>query len=312
MSDRQHLNRCKPYMTLDAGANVYLIIPVHNRKATTLACLNHLQHQGDLQRYQTVVVDDGSTDGTQAAIQALHPSVTVLTGDGNLWWTGAIALGMNYAIEQGADYLIWLNDDCYPQPGAIAKLVTACRSQPNLIAGGQSLDPETGQPSYGGIICANYHVTHVHTANDSDLECDGLAGNFVCIPKSVVDRIGYPDPRRCPHYYEDVVYTHQAKSQGYQLRILHRAIAQCKDDHPPISWMMMQKSPLAVWKERLQIKSPHYWKAHLAYYWEFMGFMGIWLYIYQLVLKFSIISILVILLPLQYRMKLKQLIARKT
>lgn len=299
-------------MTTNALAKTYVVIPVHNRKATTLACLKHLQQQGDLHRYQVIVVDDGSTDGTQAAIQALYPSVTVLTGDGNLWWTGAIALGMKYGVSQGADYLIWLNDDCYPHPKAIEKLVAACQLQPNLIAGGQSLDPATGQPSYGGIICSNHQITHVHTDQNGNLECDGLAGNFVCIPKSVVDRIGYPNSQRCPHYYEDVVYTHQAKSQGYQLQIIHNAIATCKDDHPPISWIMMQTSPITVWQERLQIKSPHYWKAHLNYYWEFMGLIGIWLYVYQLFIKFSLISVLVILLPYSYRLKLKQVVSGKT
>jgi GT2 family glycosyltransferase len=259
-----------------------------------------------------IVIDDGSIDGTKAAIQALYPTVKVLVGDGNLWWTGAIALGMNYAVHQGAEYLIWLNDDCLPQPNAIEQLVAACQSQPNLIAGGQSLDPDTGQPSYGGVICPNYQLIHVHASNDRDLECDGLAGNFVCIPKSVVTQIGYPNPQRCPHYYEDVVYTHQAKRQGYQLRIVHTAIAICKDDHPPISWMTMQKSPIAIWQERWQIKSPHYWKAHLNCYREFMGWLGIWLYIYQLIIKFSLISILVIVLPFSYRMKLKQLVSGKT
>lgn len=299
-------------MPTTALAKAAVIIPVHNRKVTTLACLEQLRQQGDLQRYQVVVVDDGSTDGTKEAIQALYPSVTVLDGDGNLWWTGAIALGMQYAVSQGAESLIWLNDDCLPQPNAIEALVEACRSQPNLIAGGQSFDPDTGQPSYGGVICPNYQFVHVHAGNDRDLECDGLAGNFVCIPKSVVDRIGYPDPQRCPHYYEDVVYTHRAKNHGYQLRIIHTAIATCKNDHAPISWLMMQTSPIAIWQERLQIKSPHYWKAHLICYWEFMGLIGIWLYIYQLMIKFSLISILVILLPFSYRLKLKQLVSGKS
>ncbi|MFP3345185.1 glycosyltransferase, partial [Halomonas sp. SIMBA_159] len=85
------------------------IIPVHNRKNITLKCLETLKQCGDLDRYYTIVVDDGSTDGTSEAITNLYPEVTILTGDGNLWWTGAIRKGMEYAYERGAEYFIWLN-----------------------------------------------------------------------------------------------------------------------------------------------------------------------------------------------------------
>ena len=37
--------------------NVYIIIPVHNRKAITLQCLNTLKNNGDLDQYHVVVVD---------------------------------------------------------------------------------------------------------------------------------------------------------------------------------------------------------------------------------------------------------------
>lgn len=39
-------------------ANVYIIIPVHNRKTITLKCLETLKSNRDLDRYYVVVVDD--------------------------------------------------------------------------------------------------------------------------------------------------------------------------------------------------------------------------------------------------------------
>nr|WP_210391310.1 hypothetical protein [Synechococcus sp. PCC 7502] len=42
---------------------------------------------GDLAKYQVVIVDDGSGE----AIRSLYPEVILLSGDGNLWWTGAIS-----------------------------------------------------------------------------------------------------------------------------------------------------------------------------------------------------------------------------
>jgi len=73
-----------------AVKNIYIIIPVHNRKSLTLACLKNLKTNGDLQKYQVIVVDDGSSDRTAEEVAENYPEVTILKGDGNLWWTGAI------------------------------------------------------------------------------------------------------------------------------------------------------------------------------------------------------------------------------
>jgi len=42
---------------------VYIIIPVHNRKSFTRGCLLSLRKQ-TFQKITTIVVDDGSSDGT--------------------------------------------------------------------------------------------------------------------------------------------------------------------------------------------------------------------------------------------------------
>ena len=133
--------------------SVSVVIPIHNRKATTLSCLSQLQNIQTLSDYSIIVIDDGSTDGSAAAIQAEYPGVQILQGDGNLWWTGAIRRGMQYASEQGAEFFIWLNDDCRVEPNAIADLVRFCREHPQAIVGAQGFEADNpNQLSFGGKV----------------------------------------------------------------------------------------------------------------------------------------------------------------
>lgn len=65
---------------------VWLIIPVHNRREVTRACLLHLAALGLPEDFVICVVDDGCTDGTSEMLAAESPWVRVVRGDGNLYW----------------------------------------------------------------------------------------------------------------------------------------------------------------------------------------------------------------------------------
>jgi len=269
--------------------SVYIIIPVHNRQQITLNCLARLAENGDQELYHVVVVDDGSTDGTSQAIESLYPDVIILQGDGNLWWTGAIKKGMEYAYDQGAEYFIWLNDDTLPSEGAISQLVDGCLANPDYILGGQSYQSSDFQiPTYGGmskrIILRELSVS----ASDGEYQaCDFLSGNLVCIPRLVVDAIGYPPADLVPHYHGDAVYTYKAKKLGYKLLIMGSAKAVSEINLGDSSWLR-SNTPIGVrWKSLTSPKSVFYYRS----YWHFcLAFWGIWVFWHTKLLHRSAIS----------------------
>ncbi|MBE9138798.1 glycosyltransferase family 2 protein [Nodosilinea sp. LEGE 07088] len=200
--------------------SVYLLIPVHNRRAITLAGLESLHRNGDLDRYRVVVIDDGSTDGTGAVIAREFPQVTLLPGDGNLWWTGAIRLGMDYAMAQGAEYLIWLNDDCRLAPGTLGGLLGFCRDYPRAIVGAQGFEQDDPtRLSFGGKRKTWQGYRFLTLSPGQTMPCDLLSGNLVCLPRAVVDAIGYPDVVASPHYGGDSLYLLRAQRAGFQLYV---------------------------------------------------------------------------------------------
>lgn len=272
--------------------STHIILPVHNRRETTLKCLAHLKKQGDLNAYHIIVIDDGSTDGTSQAIASQYPTVHLLKGDGNLWWTGAIKLGMEYAVSKGSRYCVWLNDDTLPEANSIRSLIEHCDKHSKTIAAANVLDPHTHKPSYGGVIRQRLKVVPIFSKKTELTLCDGLSGNLVCIPSGLIHAIGYPNSAMCPHYYGDVIYTHDAQLAGYQLVLLHDVVAYCVNDNKPVLWFRSNKLFTEILRERLSIKSPHYWKAHLAYYRSFLGILGIAIYVYEVWLKMLLLVII--------------------
>ncbi len=250
-----------------------ILIPIHNRKGVTLTCLKQLKNQGDIDSCQVVIIDDGSTDGTSEAVKAQYPQIHIIEGHKNLWWTGAIELGMRYAYSKGTEYILWLNDDTIPASKTIKKLLDFCYRNPKSIAASQCYF--NGSFTYGGQLRKKLHQEFVYAAFEEVVNCDALDGNLVCLPRSVIDQIGYPLGRAVPHYGGDNLYTWTAKKSGYQLCLLGYATATCPRDHVQESWSLDSKSVWSYWKIMLSPKSPFYIRGYFQFCFRYWGIRGI-------------------------------------
>lgn len=200
-------------------SNVFILIPVHNRRDTTLRGLKQIYQDPTVQQWpglHVVVIDDGSTDGTAKAIQQTFPMVEILSGDGSLWWTGAMRQGMEYAVQQGCDAVIWLNDDCPPTTGSLAAMHQTSQQQGNAIIGAACYIAETHTLKPTG---AKGRVRIAAYPGDL-LPVDEMSGHCVYIPRVVMDTIGFPNICRFPHYHGDSSYSLRATRSGFRAYLL--------------------------------------------------------------------------------------------
>jgi GT2 family glycosyltransferase len=284
--------------------SVYILIPVHNRRGITLTCLQHLADLGAIDRYHIVIIDDGSTDGTGDAIKQQYPTITLLQGNGNLWWTGGIHAGMKYAFNQDAAYFLWMNDDTLPLPGTLEHLVTTCQNAPNLITTAQCYEDESLQtPTYGGQRKWGFSVGLIQTAIGEIKPCDCMSGNLVCFPRSVIDTIGYPEKHLMPHYTADIVYTWEAKKAGFDLNVLGDARAICALTET--SWSTSPMPMIDRWRQISSPKSTLYPSSYWRYCQSFYGKLAFLPFVYGY-LKLTAFTLMRIIIPLSVLRSLKQ------
>lgn len=193
--------------------NVAVLMTCHNRKDKTIECLQHLYDQVGVRdlNLKVFLVDDGSTDGTGDAVRGAYPDVRVIQGDGSLFWNRGMCLAWDTAVADGQyDGYLWLNDDTMLYDNALATIEKIALQHPDscVVATIESVK-EKGKLTYGGLKKGVLQVS-------SELElntCDTFNGNFVFIPKSVTERIGYLDPY-FRHSVGDYDYSRRATRAG--------------------------------------------------------------------------------------------------
>src|SRR5258706_4282659 len=119
-----------------AAGTIYVVVPVFNRKSLTDRFLCCMREQ-TFRRFEIIVVDDGSTDGTSALIADKFPEVQLLRGDGTLWWTGAINVGIRHAMAQAAeaDAILVINDDLEVDADYLDSLRASWKIMPHTLIG---------------------------------------------------------------------------------------------------------------------------------------------------------------------------------
>lgn len=210
-------------MTKLKEPSVYIVIPVFNRVEYTRACLESLASQ-TIPPTRTVVVDDGSTDGTSEMITRHFPDVVVLHGTGNLFWTASINLGIRYALDAGADYILTLNNDTVATRTFIERMMYWAMRKPDSLLGALDVDIKSGKAYYGGEIFqwplskSTYLLNTLPLAKRHGLhEVSLFPGRGLLIPRQVFEKVGLFDEKHLPHYLADYDFTQVARRHGFRI-----------------------------------------------------------------------------------------------
>jgi GT2 family glycosyltransferase len=118
-----------------AGRRWQAIVLSWNGREDTLRCLTSLRTLGD--ELNVICVDNGSVDGTAAAVREQFPEVTLIEAGSNLGYSGGNNLGIRHALEAGARWVMLVNNDATVEADVTDGFEAAAQSRPDagILAG---------------------------------------------------------------------------------------------------------------------------------------------------------------------------------
>ena len=185
--------------------------------------------------FEVVVVDNGSSDGSQGMVKKKFPQVKLIPNKDNLGFAKANNQGIK--ISKGK-YIFLLNSDAYLIENSFKKLLDDARSLgeklgamgPLLLNEDRSIQQSVGffpdlpqilwwmtfiDDLPGGTFLKPYHVDH-DSFYKNQHEVDWITGAAFLIPKKVIDKIGMLD-EKIFMYGEDFEWCFRIKKAGFKV-----------------------------------------------------------------------------------------------
>jgi len=251
---------------------VHVLIPVFNRLALTERVLGCLRAQQVDEPLRLIVIDDASTDGT-AEFLASQQDITVLKGDGSLWWGGAIEAGLQRVLQEGhpSDWILLMNNDTQFAADFVQRLLDTARAHAPAAVG--SVICDEAAPDRLLSIGAVFDTWRLRVRDKLERErprdsakgphlVDALSGRGTLYPLAAFRIAGTMKPVWLPHYLADYELAVRVRKAGFKLVVTEDAVTLSADEYGN------SYKPKSMRDKFFTVRSAYYLPAVLAFWWR--------------------------------------------
>jgi GT2 family glycosyltransferase len=263
---------------------VYILLPVHNRRELTRRFVECLKAQS-YQDYHLVLIDDGSTDGTEEMVRNNIKDLTVIKGRGDWWWAGSLQKGYEWLKSSNIssnDLVLIINDDTEFEPDLLETAFNILSRRKKTLLLALCYSRRTKQLLEGGVQANLKWLFFKEASTSEQINCLSTRGLFLRVSDFL--KIGGFFPRMLPHYLSDYEFTIRAHRKGMTL-ITDPSLKVWVDEHAT-GYHQFEGEPLKSLVEKYFSKkstaNPIAWSAFVIlacpWPWKIINLLKVWTY----------------------------------
>jgi GT2 family glycosyltransferase len=233
---------------LTGGSHVSVVVLNSNRADDCLSCLASLRNASQV-GIRIMVLDYGSSAQSLAAIRSALPGGQLVQLQENRGYAGNNNVGLRLALDQGAAWILLLNEDTTVAADCLGHLVRTGESDRTIGMVGPMVyhadEPNIIQ-SAGGRLDSTSWCTTLVGGNEVDRgqfgvarDVDWISGCAMLVQRAMVEQVGMLDERFFL-YWEEVDWCVRARRQGWRIvhvpaaKIWHKGVQRVYRPHPSV------------------------------------------------------------------------------
>jgi GT2 family glycosyltransferase len=252
------------YKEIKNNPLVYVVVLNWNNAPETIDCLKSLENS-DYDHYFPLVIDNGSTNGSVREIREAYPDVLLLELETNSGYADGNNIGIQYALDSGADYVMILNNDTLVDPKMLGELVKLAESnskigmigpkmycfdpKDTIFAAGSYINWSGGQTTHRGLYQHDSCLDYIQEPEAVDF----IAGCGVLVSREFLEKVGLLDTIYFLNF-EDVDWGERGRRQGFEIIFTPQAVMWHKvsgtmgEASPKNTYYMTRNSLLFFWR----------------------------------------------------------------
>ena len=205
--------------------DVSIIIVNYNTKDLTMQCIDSVIEKTTDVKYEIILVDNASADGSVAALKAKYNDIIVIESPTNLGFGRANNLGVKSASGK---YLFFLNSDTILLNNAISEFLHYCKENNNIGCVGAWLKDEDHEythsygyfPTFTNVLLPFAAKKEICKANYYSTKVEYLTGAAMFVPSEVFLEIGGFHSSFFM-YYEETFMQYNIKKMGLERVVIN-------------------------------------------------------------------------------------------
>lgn len=241
---------------------VAIVILNTNRRDDTIACLESLA-QSTYTNLHVFLLDNASTDGSVEAVCAQFPAVEIVSLTDNRGYAGNNNVGIQLAMERGADWVLVLNEDTIVDPDCIGRMVAEGERNPAIGMIGPLVyhhDEPTVIQSAGVTLGRFMRSSHIgqnepdHGQFSKPQAVDCISGCAICVRREVIEAVGMLDERYF-YYWEETEWCLRSRHAGWlnvvepAAKLWHKGVQRDYQPKPSVAYYNTRNRLLTLSKQ---------------------------------------------------------------